>query len=433
LIHQNLQGWCHAEYQPKTNKIHSIHSLCFTFSHHFYTTMRPLSILARLVFGTIIIASTACQNSTQPTTQTKAPLQIPSAYNTSGIATNAATETALMANLHALTTEMQNGRPGAATATNRNLTVSADKLRMLFTQSPSLSDFTTTYYRDLITRPNAWIDQLAAASGKDGNLTAMPPTAGRFGGSSGYLFNQFGHEPEQAIEKGLFGAATFNKISELFDGTVSAAILDRALTLYGAPTNFPNGRPAAGASNNNDVALAQYAARRDNSSGGVGGNTGAQGYYTLTRDAFIKAQAAIAAGAVYKPELDSALRTIRENMERVIAATCINYCHAAIAALSATNPTDAQIAAALHALSENTGFIGGLKTVPRKIITDAQIDTILAALNAPHGQNAAMTRFINNPTELAKLTTIITDLARIYSFTPAQIELFKRNNLTDRP
>jgi hypothetical protein len=416
--------------------VHYLISHIFFYSHNLTYTMFSLRVLHTVVILctaiAFVVGFSACQPANSP--QTKAPLVVAASYDTSAFATNAAAERALQANLRAFTVEMQNGRPGAASATNRNLPVSAARLRELFAAMPSLAESTTPYYRDLVTRQGGWIDQLAGASGKDGDLLATPPTEGRFGGTSGYLFLANGLEPEQPLEKGLFGAAMFNRILPLLSAPLTLANLDKIVALYGAPPNFPNGRPAAGAAN--DVAIAQYAARRDNSGGGPGGNTGAKGLYTLTRDAFIKAQSALKAGADYKPELDSAVAELQGNMERTIGATCINYCHSALAALSATNPTPAQVAAALHALGENVGFIGGLKTLPRKIITDAQIDAILANLNAPHpaaGGQVAMLRFLNNPTELAKLTTIINDVARIYGFTPAQVELFKRNNLSDRP
>lgn len=389
------------------------------------------SLLCKLMlaFLGVAVMTSACQQASSP--QTKTPLVIAARYDTTNFAANTVAERALQANIRAFTLEMQTGRPGASTATNRNLPVSAARLRELYTAMPAIAEATTPYYRDLVLRQGGWIDQLATASGKEGDLLAMPPREGRFGGTSGYLFLANGLEPEQPLEKGTFGAANFNRILQLLSAPMTLANLDKIVALYGAPPNFPNGRPAAGAAN--DVTIAQYAARRDNSGGGPGGDTGPKGFYTLTRDAFIKAQSALKAGSDYKPELDSALAEIQGNIERVFGATCINYCHSAIAILSSTNPTPAQIAAALHALGENVGFIGGLKTLPRKIITDAQIDAILANFNAPHTGQVAMLRFLNNPTELAKLTTVINDVARIYGFTPAQIELFKRNNLTDRP
>jgi hypothetical protein len=396
---------------------------CHMKYHTTFVAANTQSVVLLLAF--LAFFTSACS----PTAPTKAPLQVPTTYSTTNFAGNTSTETALMANLATLTSTMQQGRPGAPTATNRNQTVSAATLRMIFTQASSLSELCTPYYRNLIVQQGGWIDQLAAASGRDMTLT-NPGIGGRFGGATGYLFNQFGLEPEQAIEKGLFGAALFNRITTLLTGNVTAAALDQALVLYGAPTNFPNGRPVMGQPN--DVAIAQYAARRDNSGGGPGGNTGAQGYYTQIRDAFLRAQAAIAAGSAYNAERDSATAFLLATMERALAATVVNYCHSSLAGLSANNPTDAQIAAALHALGEGVGFIGGLKTVQRKIITDAQIDAILAKFNAPHGQNAAILRFVGNPQELQKISEVIQDVARIYGFTPQQIELFRRNNVNDR-
>lgn len=108
----------------------------------------------------------------------------------------------------------------------------------------------------------------------------------------------------------------------------------------------------------------------------------------------------------------------------------INYCHSVISTMSATNPTDAQKAGALHAYGECVGFIHGWRTIPQayKTITNAEIDEILTLLDAPYYGTPTSWKFITDPlNELPKLTQVIGELNAKYGFMNQEIEDFKKN------
>jgi hypothetical protein len=168
--------------------------------------------------------------------------------------------------------------------------------------------------------------------------------------------------------------------------------------------------------------MAGYAARRDKNDG--------KGLYSQFKNNAIKLQAAVKAGNDYKAQQTEALNALKTAWEKANAATIINYCHATLSRLSATNPSENDIAAALHAYSEGVGFIHGWKTIPQKhkIITDAQIDEILALFNAPSGQTPTSYKFATDPVnELPKIQQVIDKLKAIYGFSNQDLEDFKKN------
>ena len=98
--------------------------------------------------------------------------------------------------------------------------------------------------------------------------------------------------------------------------------------------------------------------------------------------------------------------------------------------MSATNPTDSDKAASLHAYGECVGFVHGWRTIPQgyKTITDAEIDEILTLLNAPVDATPTSYKFISDPlNELPKLTQVIQKLKTRYQFSDQEIEDFKKN------
>ena len=84
----------------------------------------------------------------------------------------------------------------------------------------------------------------------------------------------------------------------------------------------------------------------------------------------------------------------------------------------------------MHAYAEGVGFAHGFRGVSRKLITDAQIDSILELLLAPAGQTPESYRFLNDATLLANLDQIISDIQAIYGFTDAEINTFYENDPT---
>ncbi len=339
-------------------------------------------------------------------------LTIPTNYDGSAFTANTATETQLRTALTNLSNEMKKGRsPG--------VTVDFNALTQLFQAgTPSLASTTTDYYKNRIAGSGAWLEELSKASG---GIYSPGPPQGQGGVFVSNLFDENGLELEQLVEKGLFGAALFHHAATLLQGTPTPAVADQVLCIFGAHPDFPNTDNAANAANP-DKFLAAYAARRDKNDG--------TGLYTTMKNALLKFQAATKAGADFQTEQLEAATDIRQTWEKINFATVINYCHAAISKLSATNPTDADKASALHAYAEAVGFVHGWRALPTasRIITDDQIDELLLLLNAPHNAVPSAYLFATDPVnELPKLTQVIEKLKTIYGFTDQEIVDFKEN------
>ncbi len=340
----------------------------------------------------------------------KEPLDIPAEYDGTNFEANTSIELQVREQLTAFVNKAKEGRtPGTS--------VDAAELSALYSAgSPSLQSITTNYYQELV---DGWIAELSKASG--GTYTPGAP-AGEGGALGGYLFDENGMELEQLLDKGLYGAAMYNHAVSLIEaGSLTPATVDRLVRIYGAHPDFPNTNNSATA-DNPDAFLANYTARRDKNDG--------QGLYTQMKTAFITLQAALKAGEEYSQERDQALQDLTDTWEKANAATVINYCHQAIARLSATNPTEGEIAGGLHSYAEAVGFLQGWRTIPAgyKTISDADIDALLAKMNAPQGQVPTSYRLVTDPgAELPKLQEVIADLQGIYGFTDQEIEDFKEN------
>lgn len=360
-------------------------------------------VLSLLLFSLLLI--TACGD------RENAPLEIPTTYDGANFDTNAATELDLIRRFRNLVAEAQKGRNGAP--------VSLDSLNYWYAAgTPSVQSLVSDYYAPKVAN---WHAELAKASG---NTYTPGPPVGEGGVFGGYLFDEHGLELEQMVDKGLFGALLYKHFHDLTQAAVTPATVDRMLAIFGANPSFPNSYQVA-LHARPDILSANYTARRDRNDG--------NGLYTATRDAFIQLQAAVRAGDNYNQERDEAIERIRTNWEKANAATIINYLHTVISKLSATNPSDADQGAALHAYSEAVGFTQGWRTLPNKIITDQQIDEILLLLNAPENGVPVSYRFVADPlNELPKLTQAIGKLKAIYAFSDQEIADFKRNWVLDQ-
>lgn len=360
--------------------------------------------------GLAVIGLSACEKD-----DVKAELDVPAAYDGSAFAANTATQSALLNQLSALTAEAQKGR----TAAN---TVSRQALEGLFAAgNPSLSAEVTAYFKGKLEGDGGWFDELAKASGT--TWTPQAPDGSSQGGVyGGYLFDEYGVEMEQLLEKGQFNATLYNHATQLMSGTITLETADQLVAIFGARPAFAN----SGSSNvpvaDRDRAMATYGARRDKNDG--------NGMYTQIKTAFITLQAALKAGEDYTKERDEALSEIQSLWEKINAATVINYCHTPISRLSVTNPTENEVGGALHAIGEGIGFIQGFKTIDPQFraITDAQIDEILVLLNAPADGTASVYKFATDPaSELPKLQQAIAELQAIYGFSDQEVEDFKSN------
>lgn len=364
-----------------------------------------------LLFAAIVALLSSCKKDEE----IKKTLEIPNTYDGSNFEANTSVQNALINQLTALTDEAKKGR----TATN---TVSKENLDNLFELGTNpLSNEITSYYKNRLTGDGNWFDKLAKASGKtwDPNSNDSNLTGGVYGG---YLFDAQGVEIEQLIEKGQFNATLYNHASTLMSGPISLATVDQLVAIFGAKPAFANSGSTNVVTENRDRAMANYAARRDKNNG--------EGMYSQIKAAFIKLQAAVRAGSGFDAEKGEALVSIRVLWEKINAATVVNYCYSSISALSNTNPTEAQIGGALHAIGECIGFMHGYRTINQnfKSITDAQIDEILTLLNAPAQGTASVYKFATDPAnELPKIQQVLNKLQSIYGFSNQEMEDFKSN------
>jgi hypothetical protein len=351
-----------------------------------------------------IIGASSCSNKQQDA------LVIPDRYDGASFSKNV--DPALRNQLTALVDEMKRGRVAENVLRFSDLEALYNPLSV-----PGLAKSTSPYYNNRIASPDdGFLAILAQASG---SLYVPGSPQGNGGVFGGYLFDKTGLEMEQLVEKGLFGAAMFRTFNQLASGNITEAKVDQMVSVYGAHPDFPNSYQANKHANP-DVSSANYAARRDKNDG--------SGFYTRIRDQFIRLQAAVRGGSAYNADRDAAIADIRLLWEQSSAATIINYLHTTTSKLSNTNPTEADQAAALHALSESIGFLHGFRTVQPKIIQDADIDNLLNLMNAPWNAASAPYLFATNPVqELPKLNQATERIAAIYGFAPAEVEDFRQN------
>lgn len=354
--------------------------------------MRTRAIVAVCLASALI---GACSQSVEP-------LDVHATYDASSFTSNAAAELQVRSDFAALVTLMRTGR-------TQGTVIDADQMASIATKLPMGS------FADLVT---STIPELAKASG--GTYDPRRPVAdnGHGGVYGAYLFDETGMELEQIIDKGLFGAMMYASAVKLMKAGATSADIDRILALYGAEPSFPNSDKAAAP----DSGLAAYAARRDKNDG--------KGMYTTLAAAFRKAKAAAARVGEREAELQQALSTIRTTWERALMATVVNYILTTMQTISATNPTNDALSAALHACAEAVGFSMGMLYVDpsERMITDAALRSILDNLQVTAQGATTSYRLVTEPVAaLADLQTALQTIATTYGFTSSEIEDFRQN------
>jgi hypothetical protein len=185
-------------------------------------------------------------------------------------------------------------------------------------------------------------------------------------GSKKYLVDERGYEHIQTIEKGIMGALLYYQIVEVYLGdgkigdnvdniTVTEGLgtpmehhWDEAFGYLGVPKDFPT----------NKSGIKYWAKYMDARDAKLGSNK-------KIMDAFLKGRAAISNKDMKTK--NEQVKIIKEEIEKMIAATAINYINSAKANFS-------DDALRNHALSECVAFIRGLKYSSARKITQAQID-----------------------------------------------------------
>lgn len=343
----------------------------------------------------------------------KKELQLPTDYSSVDYQSNTASESGIRRQFLFLTTYMKRAESVSYKLNN-------DSLLYYYSQfgSPTLSTITASYYDNLIR--NSWFPVLVNSSGNNYD-PAWGDTATRGGVFGNRLLNKRAKETLQEIDKGLYAAALYNHILKIAEQPLTVASVDRMIAIYGAHQSFPNTNTSSKTSNPDEF-IALYAARRDKNDG--------TGIYTQIKKAFIKLKAAVEAGSDYNAERYAALADIKSGIEKAIMATVANYCYSATTKLSSTNPPATTISGGLHDLGECVGFIHGFKAVPatNRIVSDSQIDEMLALLNSPAGADSEMYKFVTDgANQLSKISQLLGKIKSIYGFSTAEMEDFRQN------
>ncbi len=338
--------------------------------------------------------------------------QIPTFYDSSSYSNSIAIYSPTISNFTNLVKEIKKGRISGTTVPSATMT------NLYTLGSISLKDMTTTYYQAVIQKS---IIELEKASGGmyDPIKTVQENAQGGVYGS--YLFDENGLEHEQVIEKGMFISTLFNETFSklLSQNTISS--VDNAIMLYGAHFRFPNSNNAT-KHQYADKFTAGYASRRDDNSG--------NGLYLSAKKDFIAIRHWIQNGNNTKR--DESVQNLKKNWEKAIAATVINYCYDVMTKLSKTDPQVEDLSGGLHSLSEIIGFLHGMKSVQGTIISDSKLNEMLLLCNYPIDGTPSPYMFVTNPQSISKLSTLVLTLQTVYSFSNAEVELFKRNLVTEQ-
>lgn len=325
------------------------------------------------------------------------PIDIPTNYDSIGYSNSVSAENVLIKQHQDFVNLLKTGRTSGTTvdyartltAMQAHLTEANDSLKAIFP---------------------VYLQELTKASGNSYDPFAATQTHG--GTYGGYLFDEHGLEIEQILDKAAFIGLFYHKASRM---SLTSESTHKLIALFGATPRFSNSDRTT---NSPDILSASYAARRDKNDG--------NGLYIAFKKNVIAMQAHQKAGSDYTNETLNERKTVLLSWEKAILATVVNYCFSSHAKFTMTNPTANDNGAGLHAVSENIGFIYGLKGVSEKKITNAQIDELLSLLKFNKPAVFVTDAFTNAPA----LLQVIARIKLIYGFTDQEIEDFKVNWVT---
>jgi hypothetical protein len=203
------------------------------------------------------------------------------------------------------------------------------------------------------------LSTVAGSNGVTGVLTSND-------GTKKYMVDERGYEHIQTIEKGLLGALIYYQIVEVYlsdakigdnvdnttvkegEGTPMEHHWDEAFGYLGLPKDYPTNKT-------NLKYIGRY----------IDGRDARLGCSKKIMDAFLKGRAAISNKDMKTK--NEQVKIIKEELERVMAATAINYINTAKSNFS-------DDAVRNHALSECVAFVKGLKYNGSRKITQNQIN-----------------------------------------------------------
>ncbi|MDX5320347.1 MAG: DUF4856 domain-containing protein, partial [Bacteroidota bacterium] len=153
------------------------------------------------------------------------------------------------------------------------------------------------------------------------------------------------------------------------------------------------------------------------------------GLYSAIEYHFRTLQAATLAGVNYKDEQKQAFQDLIRDIEKGLMATAINYMYTTTDKLTKTNPSDADLASALHDLSEAISFVYGFKELNNVNIqiTPAQVQEIMDLLEFGGTENGFY-HFVKEPVKyLPQILEAQNKLKEIYQFSGSEMNDFRNN------
>jgi hypothetical protein len=332
----------------------------------------------------------------------------PAVYESANFATNAAVELALGQGYAAIEEKMR-----SADVPDAGSTVTASDLKAVFSAgSPSLRAVSTPEAQNAV---DAYFDAFEAAGGK----TWTPEAADQDGGATtggvygSARFSPIGVDLTEAVTKILIQGAFYNHAAGIAAAPVNDAAIDRLVAAYGASVAFLN-RSAADAGDQRDVRIAAYASMLD------GDPAGAPGPYRRIKNAFLTMKAAVAGGDKCKADLDAALSVFFAEWERTAFGMTIFYLNRSGSLIA--DPSKG--AEALHTFGGALGFIESFYGVPRRKVTDGQLDS----LSTKMGKTSPWKLVTAPGDRVVKLNEAISDIALYQGLSPTDVEAFKNGS-----
>jgi hypothetical protein len=365
--------------------------------------MKPLRYLSLIAFATVTTFTSCKKDTKEPESETEVPTTpsytIPTSYNFTN--TNFSSSTTRISMLGELTSYIRSTHT-STTATQP--TIDAQKLKNMFANANAmfassdlnasgiqLKDKTESAFQSVL--ESSFEDAAAASVVAAANATTSTASNGVKGKiispTRAVLVNANGFEYKEFVEKGIMGAVFYYQATKIISNinsydnttvvngaTAQEKAWDEAFGYFGVPVDFPT----------NTTGLKNWGSYANSVNSAISCNA-------TMMDAFLKGRAAISNKD--NTARDAAAKVITTNWEKVAAAKCISYLKGA-----KNNLTDA--GTLHHNLSEGHGFITSFQYNPSKLISDADIATLLGYF----GGNLFTITQTNIDNAISKLETV---------------------------
>ena len=343
-------------------------------------------------------------------------VSVPATFSAPDWDTNAAEALALRARLDQLvgSATMRGAEQGTVALPGGT----ADLAAVLEGGTPSLSGVVTSSYRPVVDAAFAEFVAAVAAGPQDmvsDQGVFVPGTQGGIAGDSFRTFNEGGLEVRQLVDKGLFaGGALYNYALGLTAGTITPATVEAMAAAWGANSTLDSTGALTDSAN----------------------YTHGMGHHARVAQS-LRAAHAFAADAACTAERDAAVVQFFRDWETAMLARLVFYANDAAGALNAATVDNDRVEA-MHDLSEGIGLALGFRGLASpatgplagagRVITDAQIDAIAAALGVNLTDLGASTTggFMSESTAFSNaIGTVESTVMQAYGLQASDIAAFR--------